>query len=69
MIRNEMIKNERQYRISKAQSGRIEQALLSLETQGVAEEVHPLLHQAQLDALKSQRDSLLQKLTDYEALI
>ena len=68
MIRNEMIKNERQYRITKSQAEKFEQALLTLEKQGQAEGVNSLLHQAQLDALKSQRDSLLQKLMDYEAL-
>lgn len=61
------IKNERQYRITKTQAGKFEQAIFTLEAQGVSEETN-LLHQAQLDALKSQRDSLRLEQTEYEAL-
>lgn len=63
-----MIKNERQYRITKTQADKFEQALLTLDEQGSAKDVHPLLHQAQLDALQSQRENLRQELAEYEAL-
>ncbi len=68
MIRNEMTENERQYRITKLQAEKFEQALLTLEKQVPAKYVHPLLRQAQLDALQRQQESLRQELADYEAL-
>jgi ribosome-binding protein aMBF1 (putative translation factor) len=65
-----MIKNERQYRITKAQAEKFEQALRKLETQPAeAEKPHPLLGQAMKDALASQYDELRQQLDEYEALI
>ena len=42
-----MIKNERQYRITRAQAERFSQALVKLEGQGPEPTgVHPLLHKA-----------------------
>lgn len=68
-----MIKNERQYRITRAQVAKFEQALAETERKEKAQEapsagVHPLLQQAQTAALRSQRDTLREELTEYEAL-
>jgi ribosome-binding protein aMBF1 (putative translation factor) len=63
-----MIKNERQYRITKSQMGKFEQALADMEHVGLPEGVHPLLYKTQVEAMRSQRDSLRQELAEYEAL-
>ena len=64
-----MLKNERQYRITKAQADKFGQALAKLKAhpkQG--DQMHPLLRQAQIDALQSQLDDLHAELQEYEAL-
>ena len=64
-----MIKNERQYRITRAQAERFSQVLRDLQGQGSElTEVHPLLLQAKEDALKSQLGDLEADLREYEAL-
>ncbi len=64
-----MIKNERQYRITKAQATKLEQALEHLTTGVVGgTQVHPLLHKAQEDALRSQIADLHSEIEEYEAL-
>ena len=64
-----MIKNERQYRITRAQAERFSQALNDLQGQGPElTEVHPLLRQAREDALRSQLGDLEGDLREYEAL-
>ncbi len=64
-----MIKNERQYRITKAQATKLEQALEHLTTGVVGgTQVHPLLHKAQEDALRSQIADLHAEIEEYEAL-
>jgi transcriptional regulator with XRE-family HTH domain len=64
-----MIKNERQYRITKAQADKFENALAELATarqsNGTA---HPLLDKAQKEALKSQLDDLNAQISAYDAL-
>ena len=62
-----MIKNERQYRITKAQADGLSRTLerLSLGTEGV----HPLIAKAQEDALRSQIEDLQRELRDYESLL
>ena len=64
-----MIKNERQYRITKAQADRFSQTLLNLEQSppGV-DGVHPLIVKAQQDAVKSQLADLESELREYESL-
>ena len=64
-----MIKNERQYRITKAQADRFSQTLESLG-QGSRETgaVHPLIAKAQEDALRSQLADLRSELHEYESL-
>lgn len=66
-----MIKNERQYRITKAQARKFEEALTQLRQSsknGELLEVHPLLVQAQIDALQSQFEELREQLEEYESL-
>ncbi|MCL4204864.1 MAG: helix-turn-helix domain-containing protein [Pirellulaceae bacterium] len=60
-----MIKNERQYRITKAQVGKFERALNEVSSR---EGVDPLLAKLETDALRSQLEELQQQLEEYEAL-
>jgi hypothetical protein len=62
-----MIKNERQYRITKAQADKFTQALRELRREG-KRTTHPVLHKAQRDALRSQLADLSCELTAYEGL-
>lgn len=64
-----MIKNERQYRITKKQAVRFSQTLDALR-QGSrdTEGVHPLILKAQEEALRSQLVDLEGELRDYESL-
>lgn len=62
-----MIKNERQYRITKAQAAKFGESLevkLSDDTKAI----HPVLRKAQTDALRSQLDELNQQIAEYEEL-
>ena len=65
-----MIKNERQYRITKAQAQKFQGALKQLQM-STAESMplHPHLQQAEADALESQWASLQAEIDDYEALL
>ena len=64
-----MIKNERQYRITRAQADRFSQTLDSLRQRpSDAEGVHPLIAKAQEDALRSQLADLEGELREYESL-
>ena len=64
-----MIKNERQYRITKAQAERFSQTLDSLrQRSGETDGVHPLVAKAQEDALKSQLADLESELREYDSL-
>ena len=64
-----MIKNERQYRITKAQAAKLESALEQVTSaSGKAASVHPRLQQAQADALRSQLADLHNQLAAYDAL-
>jgi transcriptional regulator with XRE-family HTH domain/Zn-dependent peptidase ImmA (M78 family) len=63
-----MIKNERQYRITKAQAKRFEQAIMELKESRDDEGTHPLLKKAQIDALESQVEELTEQLSAYDAL-
>ena len=60
-----MIKNERQYRLTKAQANRFSQTLRSLDE---ADDVHPLIVKAQREALSSQTADLEGELHEYESL-
>ena len=64
-----MIKNERQYRITKAQAVKLEEALERVTSaSGDASLVHPRLQRAQADALQSQLADLRTQLEVYDAL-
>jgi ribosome-binding protein aMBF1 (putative translation factor) len=62
-----MIKNERQYRITRAQAAKLEAALESFSAQSAGDrKTHPRLIKAQADALRSQLESLRGELRKYE---
>ena len=64
-----MIKNERQYRITKAQSERFSQTLANFRLRsGENAGIHPLIAKAQEDALMSQISDLASELREYESL-
>lgn len=64
-----MIKNAREYRITKTQIRKFETALSQMKGQkGEGAGIHPLLKKAQEDALKSQLQDLLKEVAEYEAL-
>jgi DNA-binding transcriptional regulator YiaG len=63
-----MITNERQYRITKAELGRFEEALATQAAAGPSPNVHPRIHQALMDATASERDELRAQLARYEDL-
>src|SRR5260370_11361547 len=62
-----MIKNERQYRITKAQVARFRKTLEDF-TKRAPVGLHPVLFKAQREALASQLDDLQAEAREYEAL-
>ncbi|MCZ2149237.1 MAG: helix-turn-helix domain-containing protein [Bryobacterales bacterium] len=62
-----MIKNERQYRITKAQVEKFANAIAALKARSDAP-VRPALRKLELDGLKSQLQDLKAELQEYEAL-
>ena len=60
-----MIKNERQYRITRAQAEKFERALAELLTNPDTPDVHPVLQKAQVEALRSQLGDLKAELEEY----
>lgn len=64
-----MIKNERQYRITKAQAARIEHALTELnQSPNKEENIHPLLLRAEQEGINSQLNDLRAEINEYEEL-
>ena len=64
-----MIKNERQYRITRAQAERFECTLEELRGRGQENtDVHPLIAKAQEDAVSSQLADLRSELREFELL-
>jgi chromosome segregation ATPase len=63
-----MIKNERQYRITKTQLEEFEEQLRSLRVAAETTGVHPRIAQAQRDAVLSQLEELREGIDAYEAL-
>ncbi len=61
-----MITNERQYRISKSEIERFEQALAKVEDQHRSE--HPKMRKAMRASLESQLQELKEEVAEYEAL-
>lgn len=64
-----MIKNERQYRVTKAQAVAFKRALAELDKGGEGLPADPRLVKAQKDALRSQLADLTAELDEYEALV
>ena len=65
-----MIKNERQYRITKAQAQKFEQSLAKLnECSEETKQDNPLLWQAKKSAVESQLNDLREEIEEYEKLI
>src|SRR5437867_996838 len=62
-----MIKNERQYRITKAQAENFRRTVAEV-TANPDRNLHPVLRKAELDGLKSQLGDLRRELQEYEAL-
>ena len=62
-----MIKNDRQYRITKAQAEKFERAINEAAV-SPHPKVHPVLRKAEMDALKSQLADLREELEEYNAL-
>ena len=64
-----MIRNERQYRITRAQAERFERTLTELRRDnGEDREIHPLITKAREDAVSSQLKDLRSELKEYEDL-
>ncbi len=63
-----MIKNQRQYQITKTQIGKLELALARPDQSKRAGTIHPLLRKAQTDALRSQLADLRSEIKHYEGL-
>lgn len=64
-----MIKNERQYKITRAQAVRFSNVLESLRQRPDADDrLHPLIAKAQEDAISSQLADLESELREYESL-
>jgi ribosome-binding protein aMBF1 (putative translation factor) len=63
-----MIKNEKQYRIARAQARRFEDALAELSGQERPGNISPRLWKAQRDAAESQLQELSQQVDAYEKL-
>ena len=64
-----MIKNERQYRITKAMAARFQNNLTGLKQKPDTDDgVHPLIAKAQEEALTSQLADLENELVEYESL-
>ena len=64
-----MIKNERQYKITRAQAVRFSNALEGLRQRLYAENgLHPIIAKAQTDAISSQLAELERELREYESL-
>jgi transcriptional regulator with XRE-family HTH domain len=62
-----MITNERQYRITRAEISRFQDAIKQA-AESPSPGVHPRLHQAMIDGLRSQLDDLRRELAEYDAL-
>jgi HTH-type transcriptional regulator/antitoxin HipB len=63
-----VITNERQYRITRAELKRFEEALAAQSSAGPRTGVDPRIHQAMLDGMASQRDELREELERYDDL-
>ena len=63
-----MITNERQYRITKAEARKFEEAIAAAREREPSPDVDPRIHQAMIDSLESELAVLREQLERYEAL-
>jgi transcriptional regulator with XRE-family HTH domain len=63
-----MITNEREYRITRNQASRLEDALIKTSASPVPASVDPIIHEAAARALREQLDELREELSAYEGL-
>ncbi len=64
-----MIKNERQYKATKAAAARFERALEELRNRDLgAEGIHPRIARARIEGAESQLEDLRRELCEYESL-
>jgi ribosome-binding protein aMBF1 (putative translation factor) len=63
-----MIKNDRQYKITKTQAEKFLKALRNISQGTSVLNIHPTLAKAQQEAIKSQYEELQQELKEYEEL-
>ena len=64
-----MIKNERQYRITRSQAERFERTLAELRrAERTDGDIHPLIVKAREDAVRSQLADLNAEMREYESL-
>lgn len=63
-----MIKNDRQYAITKAQATELAREIEKARARPVPQGVDPSLHEAALDAMKEQLEDMNEEITEYEAL-
>jgi len=63
-----MIKNDRQYNITKAQAEKFARALRDISKGSSVQDIHPALAKAQREAMENQYQELQQELKEYEEL-
>lgn len=63
-----MITNERQYRITKSEARKFEQAIAAARGREPGRDVDPLIHLAMIESLESEHAVLREQLDQYEAL-
>ncbi|MGH3013996.1 MAG: helix-turn-helix domain-containing protein [Gaiellaceae bacterium] len=63
-----MITNERQYRITKSEARKFEQAIAAARGREPSSDVDPRMHQAMIESLESELAVLREQLERYEAL-
>ena len=63
-----MIRNERQYRITRAEATRFQEALVAARNASPRPEIDPLFLQAEIDGLQSQLEEMLGEVQVYEQL-
>ncbi len=63
-----MIKNERQYKITKAQAAKFEKALAALDSDPKHSNLPPILQKAERDALEGQLETLRAEIEEYDTI-
>lgn len=63
-----MIKNEREYRITKAQADKFRTAIDAAAREGPPARVHPKLHKASIEGMRTQLADLERELREFDDL-